>query len=649
MGPSARFVLLAVLALTGSLGALHASAPQAGAQGDAGTFTVYPSNREASRAFYLTYYQGAAAPAHGWTGSRASCSAGTTSQAFRDAVVARINFFRAMAGVPDEVTLSATYNAKAQQAALMMSANSQLSHSPPATWTCYSADGATAAGSSNLALGNYGWGAINAYMKDSGSNNTAAGHRRWILYPQTQNMGTGDIPPDGGWAANALWVFDGRYGTARPPTRDTFVAWPPPGFVPYQVVYPRWSFSYPSANFSQASVTMTQGQQAVPVSLEAVANGYGENTLVWIPNGMSASGSWPQPSADTIYTVTISNVIVSGVPRSFTYDVVVMDPAQASNHAPRGDFTGDLKSDVLWRHAANGEVWVWPMSGAARTTQTYVRTVASPNWEIRGQGDQDGDGDADILWRNKVTGEIYVWPMTGTTPDNEIYVATVDPTYDIVGGGDFNGDGKSDLLWRQTTTGDVWVWLMNGAAPIVQAALGRVAPGYRVGGVGDVDGDWKSDIVWHHGTTGEVWVWLMNGATKRSETWIDTVPDTGYRIQGVADVTGDRKADLVWHHATRGEVWIWTMNGTARDAETYVATVPGHGLPHRRDGRLQRRHEGRPPVAPRDDRRRVGVADERHDTALADLGRDGAGHGVSDRQVGTGDWALGASLSRSSG
>ena len=49
----------------------------------------------------------------------------------------RLNYYRAMAGVPATVTFSDTYNAMDQQAALMMSANGQLSHSPPTTWTCY--------------------------------------------------------------------------------------------------------------------------------------------------------------------------------------------------------------------------------------------------------------------------------------------------------------------------------------------------------------------------------------------------------------------------------------------------------------------------------------------------------------------------------
>lgn len=40
------------------------------------------------------------------------------------------------------------------------------------------------------------------------------------------------------------------------------MAWPPAGYVPYQVIYPRWSFAIAGANFSQAAVTMARGASA---------------------------------------------------------------------------------------------------------------------------------------------------------------------------------------------------------------------------------------------------------------------------------------------------------------------------------------------------------------------------------------------------
>jgi alpha-tubulin suppressor-like RCC1 family protein len=241
------------------------------------------------------------------------------------------------------------------------------------------------------------------------------------------------------------------------------------------------------------------------------------------------------------------------------------------------DFTDDLKTDVLWRHASLGEVWLWPMDGAAHTAETFVRTVADINWEIRGLGDQNRDGYADILWRNRVTGQVYLWLTHGSAPLSELYVATVDPAYDIIGTGDFNGDGRSDILWRHLAWGDVWMWLMNGRTLLAEGYIDRVDPGYVVKGVDDLNADQKADLVWHHATRGEVWVWLMDGKTRLTEAYVDTVADTGYQIVGLADHTGDRKADILWRHVTRGEVWMWMMSSATRLAAAQVGTVPDTG------------------------------------------------------------------------
>jgi hypothetical protein len=305
----------------------------------AGALTVNTSDREATRAFFNQYYLNAPTPDIGWTGNVGACQAGTTSQAFKDAVSLRINFFRAMAGVWAGTGLSSTANTKDQQAALMFSANQALSHDPPQTWTCYTAGGDEAAGSSNIFLGEYGWNAIDGYMWDYGGNNTEAGHRRNLLYPQTQLFGTGDIPGPFSerWPANAIWVFDSHVWDTRPATRDEFVAWPPKGYVPYQIVYPRWSFSYPGAGFSNATVTVKLNGTSIPVSVDyrsaPLSPGYmsvPENAIVWRPNNLDSSTIWSKPTnGDQTYTVTISNVTINGQARSFTYDVKVFDPAIA--------------------------------------------------------------------------------------------------------------------------------------------------------------------------------------------------------------------------------------------------------------------------------------------------------------------------------
>jgi uncharacterized protein YkwD len=286
---------------------------------------VDPSSRSASKAFFDDHYRTSEGVPAGWTGDHATCGAGTTSEAFREAMLQRINYFRAMAGLPGNVTFDPTYNGKAQAAALIMSANGDLSHDPDPGWTCYSEAGSEAAGKSNLYLGRYGPDAITGYVKDPGAGNGAAGHRRWILYPPQEAMGTGDVPPISGYASsNALYVL-GTFGE-RPEPRDGFVAWPPPGYVPYPVVFPRWSFSYPNADFSGATVAMSSEGSAISVVQEELRSGYGDNTLVWRPYAMESYASWPQPTSDTTYTVEITNVLIDSSPYTFTYDVIVFDP-----------------------------------------------------------------------------------------------------------------------------------------------------------------------------------------------------------------------------------------------------------------------------------------------------------------------------------
>jgi hypothetical protein len=284
---------------------------------------VNTQNKNEVRNYFLSTYTASEGVPPGWTGNHSSCNAGTTTAAFKQAMLTRINYFRGMAGIPPLTGLKSEFNNKAQQAALMMSVNNQLSHHPPPTWQCYTADGAEAAGSSNLYLGVYGPPAITGYIEDAGGGNEPVGHRRWILYPYTKFMGTGDIPPAGHPTSNALWVFDpANWSVPRPATREPYVAWPPPGYVPYQVVFPRWSFAYELADLTNVQITMTKNGQPLSLVKHPVVYGYGDRTIVWEPNDNFGQA----PGSDIVYNVNITNVIINGQPQSFSYQVVVFKP-----------------------------------------------------------------------------------------------------------------------------------------------------------------------------------------------------------------------------------------------------------------------------------------------------------------------------------
>ena len=261
-----------------------------------------------------------------WSGSIGGCAAGDTTEAFRDAVLRRLNYYRAMAGLPGDLKLDPSLSAKAQQAALMMDANNSLSHAPAPTWPCYSAAGAEAAGRSLLAYSNAARnvGLLDNYMRDRGANNAAVGHRRWILYPQLATVGTGDAPQ-----ANALWVIGP--GTTGSATSASVIAWPPRGFVPRALAEPtdRFSLACRSANFSAASVGVrTDTGEPVSVLVESRNdNGYGDNAIVWsIDTARSPAGGWDRGTADTRVDVEVGGVTGCAAGSSFRYSVTFITP-----------------------------------------------------------------------------------------------------------------------------------------------------------------------------------------------------------------------------------------------------------------------------------------------------------------------------------
>ena len=290
----------------------------------------YPTPKAArSRADVVALYNDSYLPGNAavlaWTGSISGCVVGATNVDHQQAVITRINYYRALVDLPGVTLEGGVIVPQVQAAALIMTANNQLSHTPPPSWLCFSADGATGASVSNIAIGKNGVGAIDLYMDDAGAGNQFVGHRRWVLHPPRASMATGDTTGNTttNRPANALHVFG---PTMTRPATPNGVAWPPAGYVPYQTlpaISNRWSLSYPGADFTNATVTMSGPGGAIPVTKEPLMDGFGDNTVVFLPTGIS----YTKPAADTTYAISVSNIAGAGVPPNIQYTVTVIDPA----------------------------------------------------------------------------------------------------------------------------------------------------------------------------------------------------------------------------------------------------------------------------------------------------------------------------------
>ncbi len=238
-----------------------------------------------------------------------------------------------------------------------------------------------------------------------------------------------------------------------------------------------------------------------------------------------------------------------------------------------GDFNGDGKSDILWRHSTDGAVSIWLMSGETLLDQQFPTVLAGFDWQIQGTGDFDGDGKSDILWRS-ATGVVDIWTMSGGTILSQTFLSVASVSdWQIQGTGDFDGDGKSDILWR-SGDGATQIWTMwGGAIYSQQLTSAELTPDWQIRGIGDFNGDGKTDILWQN-VNGATEIWLMSGATILSRQRPSATQGPEWQIHGTGDFDGDGKADILWRNTT-GAVAIWLMSGGTIASQRYPFVVRG--------------------------------------------------------------------------
>ena len=373
-------VLAAFLALA-SAPCSRAWSPGAYPTGSTG-FSVDTSDRNDVVSFWNAVYQSSEGywNRHGWTGNYSAPSpfdsgVGSTASVFVTDTERRVNFHRAMCGLPASVRLNTgstifvgsadsyaaapgtTKSSAAQRSAYMLirtwgyadatgvhpplgSEWAALSHDPvQAECVAWTSEAWNASHYGNLAMGFYGPGAIDAYMAEftgtyTSSWNTHVGHRRWILFPPSTDLATGDTP--GAFDASTYQQrhpTNVLYVTQKPAERATvaarFTAFPPAGFIPACLNSWYWSLSYPGADFSTASVAVsTASGTPLAVSVLARNGNFGDPALVW---QAPASAAVTSVTSDTSFDISVTGINGPGVPSSHSYRVTLINPARVTS------------------------------------------------------------------------------------------------------------------------------------------------------------------------------------------------------------------------------------------------------------------------------------------------------------------------------
>ena len=103
-----------------------------------------------------------------------------------------------------------------------------------------------------------------------------------------------------------------------------------------------------------------------------------------------------------------------------------------------GDFNGDGRTDILWRHATSGQNVVWFLNGTSLMQGVFLNpsTLPDVNWKMVATGDYNDDGKVDIVFRHAVSGQIVMWFMDGINRTSGTFTnpsTLADPNWKIVG------------------------------------------------------------------------------------------------------------------------------------------------------------------------------------------------------------------------
>jgi hypothetical protein len=136
--------------------------------------------------------------------------------------------------------------------------------------------------------------------------------------------------------------------------RFSSIDWPQSSLTNFSPLIIR-EFEQPSTSsvimVADRSLSTRCGIDGVPIATTIEFNqkgGAGEDALVWVPAGLNADGwsALQAPKSDVRFDVAVSNVLIGGVPRTFSYTVNVFDPALPGPDTVEAAITGAAEAKL---------------------------------------------------------------------------------------------------------------------------------------------------------------------------------------------------------------------------------------------------------------------------------------------------------------